>query len=209
LVLDLNYTQTINFCENQWASAGPGARKCLVAIFGPKVKDHELHAMRWLVENQQAHWDRLGYTPRVTPDFHRSGVSIVDMEHALCEVLKYNRPLETGKFVGNPKPIQNVHLPSKWLKGATGLEGRETEEEIAARRPDKPFVDGEEYEVSHIVTQKNKQYRVRWLYYTPDTDTFMGVDELKESVPEVLEDWKAFVANNKKVINEVIRAARA
>jgi hypothetical protein len=196
----------INFSEDEWASPGPGSARCLQHIFGPDVRGHEVAAMRYLVSVQDEHWKRIGYTPKLAPDFHRTGVSIVDMEHALCEVDKYSRAAlpwikttqkgDLRAFKSDPSgdrpPIVAVHLPPKWQGGKTGLENIPSREDLEKLQA---LHDDDIYEVSHVVAASQTQYRIRWLNWPPEEDQWMSKAELKDTAPALAHDWEMMVSN--------------
>ncbi len=48
------------FSHDDWAAAGPGARKGILALVKTGVKTHDLDVMRWLRANQDSEFARLG-----------------------------------------------------------------------------------------------------------------------------------------------------
>lgn len=119
----------LNWSEDVWAAPGPGSHACLKKIFGPAVRSVESEAMLWLRSIQQEHWTRIGYTPSLPVPGAAPGVSVVDVEHALCEVEKYSRKAfpriksakteikamyRLGKGEGGaPLPV-TAHMPHGW-----------------------------------------------------------------------------------------------
>lgn len=198
-----------NFSENEWAALGPGSSECIRKIFGPSIRGHEEAALRWLYETQMSHFARLRIPKSRIPRLctaRPAGMTMVDIEHALCECEKYSRekhPEIKGKHsvVGNPfkpssKPI-TAHLPEKWLNPPPRLQPlpRPPPVRLAEDADDLP-----EYEVSHIVTEKSKskssansggrRYLVRWTGWAQEDDTWMSAAELAKGAAELLEEWE-------------------
>lgn len=122
----------LNWSEDEWAQPGPGAHSCLQKIFGRDIGSAQTPAMLWLRDVQKEHWERIGYTPRLPADGAASGVTVVDIEHALCEVDKYSRKvfphIKSNKkhmrniypgASGNPLPV-TVHMPLSWANRLGG-----------------------------------------------------------------------------------------
>lgn len=102
---------TLNWSEDEWAEPGPGAKSCLYKIFEPAVlRTASTDAMLWLRDQQWAHWERIGYTPSLPMAGAPPGVTVVDIEHALCEVDKYSRKM-FPKIVSmsNKREIKKVY----------------------------------------------------------------------------------------------------
>jgi hypothetical protein len=205
----------ISYSEDDWVCAGPGATACLKKIFGDGVAGYETEAILHLVSIQHEHWRRIGYTPRLAPDFHRIGVSPVDIEHALCEVEKYSRvamkwiPTHRSQikksYSGKGRqPLAAFVLPTKWKNGKTGLEGRVTDEEMAAKQM--ATEDGV-YEVSHIVCEGKRKgtLRLRWTNYPPRDDTDEPRIELVNTAPECLDDWDSFIQDIAKAVRVAVK----
>jgi len=100
MILDLSYIPAFHhWTRVPFTTIGPGSRRGLVRIFGSKVKAVETEAIQWLVETQFEHFKRLGIKeediPRLSPT-HPLGLTLVDMEHSLCEVDKYCRVKYSG-----------------------------------------------------------------------------------------------------------------
>ncbi|KAH9852142.1 hypothetical protein C2E23DRAFT_886012 [Lenzites betulinus] len=202
LLLDLNMTAHFNYPEDEWVALGPGSQACLLKIFGPAVRGFELDALRYLHRTQHAHFARLRVRPDCIPRVpgRAHGLSMVDLEHALCECEKYSRAFhpsivgkrqKVAKRAFTPRPARiTADVPAHWLKGPRRRE--------SLTRPKAIVVGGEQhYEVSHIVAERRNQsgndtrYLVRWLGWGPDDDTVQRESDLVEGAPEVLEEWRS------------------
>ena len=215
LLLDLNMTTHFNFSEDEWVALGPGSLECLRKMFGPAVRGLELEALRYLHRTQHAHYARLstppGRIPRLGPGA-LPGLSMVDVEHALCECEKYSRAAhpaiqgrrqKVGKrfFVPRPGPL-TADVPPHWLDPAC----RRTH---AFTYPPPEVVDGEElWEVSHIVAERknstvgNPSYLIRWVGYGPNDDTWERRSVLEDGAPEVLKQWDATKESIQRRVSE-------
>ncbi|KAH9888849.1 hypothetical protein C8Q73DRAFT_654736 [Cubamyces lactineus] len=204
LLLDLNMTAHFDFSEDEWVALGPGSLECLRKMFGPSVRGVELEALEYLHRTQQDHFARLHIRPRDIPRVpgRTPGLSMVDLEHALCECEKYSRahhPSIKGKrqkvakraFVPRPEPI-TADVPAHWLRAPRKRGAKLT-------YPSSFLVgDEQQYEVSHIVAEKrgqsgtgDPQYLIRWLGWGPDDDTWQRESDLVDGAPDVLREWKS------------------
>ena len=196
-----------NFSENEWAALGPGSSECIRKIFGPSIRGHEEAALRWLYETQMSHFARLRIPKSRIPRLctaRPAGMTMVDIEHALCECEKYSRaafPHIKGRRVSAGRPYVpkseaiTAVLPDKWRRP------------LAPRLWTQPApVDGQDlYEISHIVREVGKSkdsrvlYHVRWMDWGPEDDTNLG-EEAFEGAKSVLKAWKALKAEVEEAI---------
>ncbi|EPS94550.1 hypothetical protein FOMPIDRAFT_1033300 [Fomitopsis schrenkii] len=212
LALDLNMLPHFKWSEDEWVTPGPGAKAALRKIFGPGVAAVELEAIQWLHATQDEHFSRLGIPvdrrPRLCAS-RRPGVSMVDLEHSLCECDKYSRavhPEIRGKrvkvakheFVPHPhRPTAN--LPAHWL--------RAPQRRIRLTHP--PAVRREDgvvkWEIHRIVAEHGDgapQYVLRWTGYGPDDDTCQPEKDLVGDAEEVLNAWKSMKQRIRKKMHD-------
>lgn len=120
LATDINYSEVINFDENSFTIAGPGAirgiQKCFIKIKSPAETIH------WMVEHQEEQFSRLGLNFRT---LWGRPLKAIDCQNLFCEVDKYCRvalpDLTTSnarkkiksKIVPNPNKIEYFY-PPKW-----------------------------------------------------------------------------------------------
>lgn len=120
--IDINYSDLIDFDENDFVVAGPGARdgihKCFVSIDGHSYED----IIRMVTEKQVEYFNETGKPP-VTLFGRR--LHLIDCQNLFCEISKYARvnfPHRTSpskrtrikqRFHVNPKPIE-LWFPPKW-----------------------------------------------------------------------------------------------
>ncbi|KAH9924729.1 uncharacterized protein B0H18DRAFT_909066 [Fomitopsis serialis] len=213
LALDLNMLPHFNWSEDEWVGVGPGSKACLRKIFGPGVCSHELEALQWLHATQDEHFSRLGIPvdrrPRLC-QLRRPGVTMVDLEHALCECEKYSRALHPdikGKhtkvaknvFVPTPKR-PTADLPVNWTKTSS--------RPVKLTRPPPVHADGDEveWEISRIVSERTEgpagHYVLRWTGYGPEDDTCQPEKDLIGEAQGVLNVWKSMKGRIRQRLSE-------
>jgi hypothetical protein len=86
--VDLNYTPLVAASENQFVVAGPGACDGIRKCFGPEASGIEPEVIRYMVEHQDLHFDRLklGFDGLFGRPLH-----LIDCQNLFCEVDKYAR----------------------------------------------------------------------------------------------------------------------
>ncbi len=210
LVLDITLMSCINWDENSFTAAGPGSREGLHLIFDTSMNSPTLFslAIMYLYQEQGTHWRRLRIDdiPHVVRRGQISSPQVPDIEHALCEFAKYTRlslrrdghqpPVRRGPFSPSSS-ILTRELPSKWTAIEPPLVPaileEETQDSIDSEDSDDSDMDDTEYEVSHIVAERrcrdgSKEYRIRWVGYAPNDDTWLPEDSLG-SCQDVLMEW--------------------
>ena len=118
--IDLNYSPLLNFSENEFTQAGPGAlrgiRKCFVSLGDYTPTD----AIMWMLDHQVEEMDRLGLP------FHGlygRPLHAIDCQGLFCETDKYCREAVPelisarsrikARFTRTPAPI-SLFFPPKW-----------------------------------------------------------------------------------------------
>jgi hypothetical protein len=116
-MLNLSYSNVLNFHSNDFVIPGPGATSGLQKMFGSSinkakasVRGFEVEVIRWLAETQDQHFKRLGIRfSGLGPDKLPMGVA--DIEHTVCEVDKYSR-LAHPNFKGKRTEMRRRYEPS-------------------------------------------------------------------------------------------------
>lgn len=118
--IDLNYSSLVNFSENEFTQAGPGALRGLRKVFCNLGDYTPTHAIRWMVEHQDEEFARLGITFR---GLWGRPLHAIDCQGLFCEADKYCREaapeLASGRkrikarFSISPEPIR-LFFPPKW-----------------------------------------------------------------------------------------------
>ncbi|MBD2204898.1 hypothetical protein H6G33_04440 [Calothrix sp. FACHB-1219] len=120
LATDINYSEIINFDENSFTIAGPGAergiQKCFVDIADKTYAD----IIHWMTENQEKEFQRLGLNFQ---SLWGRPLQAIDCQNLFCETDKYcraafpnlksNRKKIKSKFTPTPQPIDYFY-PPKW-----------------------------------------------------------------------------------------------
>lgn len=79
------------FSHNDWASAGPGARRGIAMLLNDDVPRDDLAVMRWLRQHQRDEFDRLGLDfPYLTTHTRIPlELTLANIQNCLCEFHKY------------------------------------------------------------------------------------------------------------------------
>lgn len=197
LLLDLSYSNIINFSQSDFVEAGCGAISGLRKCFGTKALGIAPEVMRWMQETQDEHFGRLGLTFNGLGK-ERYPLQLCDIEHTLCEVEKYSRTAHpnikgprTGIKVGK-RPFQaavencpqTLHLPKAWSH---------PDRQHARINPDPPAKIAQRYVVDKIIAHRDTgtevEYKVRWLGYSANADTWEPEGSLIEDVPLIIADY--------------------
>jgi hypothetical protein len=120
IAIDLNYSDLVNFSENDFTKAGPGALRGIAKMFIDTGGLSPEEVIMWMVEHQDEEFRRYGY------DFHGlfgRPLHAIDIQNLFCETDKYCRvavpELKSArtriksKFDANPRPIK-LFFPPKW-----------------------------------------------------------------------------------------------
>lgn len=120
LATDINYSEVINFDENSFTIAGPGAErgidKCFIDTKGKSYAD----IIYWMTENQENEFQRLGLNFK---SLWGRPLQAIDCQNLFCETDKYcraafpdlksNRKKIKAKFTATPQQIDYFY-PPKW-----------------------------------------------------------------------------------------------
>ncbi len=110
-------TPLLPYSHDDWASAGPGARRGLCLLLRDGIRAPDLEVMQWLRSHQQAEFARTGEQFRFLRDSRGQLVelSLANIQNCLCEFHKYVK-IRDGTGRGRrkfraPSPIRPVPLP--------------------------------------------------------------------------------------------------
>lgn len=121
-LIDLNYSEVLDFDEMDFVVAGPGARDGLRKCFGPQAVGIEADLIRYMAETQETHFERLGLN---FGGLRGRPLQLIDCQNLFCEVDKYARvahPEVAGisgrsrikqKFTAANQPMP-AWFPPKW-----------------------------------------------------------------------------------------------
>ena len=118
LATDINYSEVINFDENSFTIAGPGAErginKCFIDTEGKSYAD----VIYWMTENQENEFQRLGLNFQ---SLWGRPLQAIDCQNLFCETDKYcraafpdlksNRKKIKAKFTATPQLIYYFYPP--------------------------------------------------------------------------------------------------
>jgi hypothetical protein len=88
ILIDLNYSASLNFDEMEFVVPGPGARDGIRKCFGVAAHGIEAEIIRYMAGTQEEHFGRLGLS------FTTLGgrrLQLIDCQNLFCEVDKYAR----------------------------------------------------------------------------------------------------------------------
>lgn len=120
--VDINYSEFLNFSENDFVVAGPGAKSGVMKCFASMGDYSYEDIIRMMVDEQDLEFERLGYQP--VKLWGRS-LHLIDCQNLFCEVDKYLRVIkpefngENGrsrikqKFKGSKGGL-SFFFPPKW-----------------------------------------------------------------------------------------------
>jgi hypothetical protein len=121
-LIDINYSNALDFDEMEFVVAGPGARDGIRKCFGPQSAGLEREIIEYTAATQHEHFARLGLT---FGGLFGRPLQLIDCQNLFCEVDKYARvahPEIVGysgrtrikqKFRAIPTPIP-AWFPPKW-----------------------------------------------------------------------------------------------
>lgn len=121
-LIDLNYSDGLDFDEMDFVVAGPGARDGIRKCFGPASKGIEAQVIQYMSVYQEEHFSRLGLN---FSGLRGRRLQLIDCQNLFCEVDKYARvahPSITGisgrtRIKQKYSPVQastTAWFPPKW-----------------------------------------------------------------------------------------------
>lgn len=108
--IDLNYSEIINFSENEFVIPGPGALSGISKCFESTGGLTEIEIIKFMEKRQHIEFDRLGLEFSY---LNGRKLTLIDCQNIFCEVDKYSRlahPKIKGR--GNRNRIKQVYKPS-------------------------------------------------------------------------------------------------
>lgn len=120
IAIDLNYSQYVNFSENDFTKAGPGAVRGIKKVFLDTNGLSNEEVIQWMVAHQKEEFAKLEYT---FDGLFGRPLHAIDAQGLFCETDKYCREAAPelvsarsrikAKFHENPQPIE-YFFPPKW-----------------------------------------------------------------------------------------------
>ncbi|RDB60552.1 hypothetical protein C1878_13965 [Gordonibacter sp. 28C] len=120
IAIDINYSELVNFSENDFTQAGPGAQRGIAKVFADTRGMTATEVIMWMTEHQKEEFNRLGYP---FEGLFGRPLHAIDCQNLFCEVDKYcrvafpevvsNRKRIKTKFRETSEPI-DFFFPPKW-----------------------------------------------------------------------------------------------
>lgn len=88
IAIDLNYSEYINFSENDFTQPGPGALRGIKKVFSDLNGMTPQEVIMWMVEHQDEEFKRLGFEFK---GLHGRKLHAIDAQGLFCETDKYCR----------------------------------------------------------------------------------------------------------------------
>ncbi|KAF8842281.1 chromo-domain-containing protein [Paxillus ammoniavirescens] len=186
LVLNLSYSNVMNFSEYDFVVIGIGSRRGLQRCFREHIpRSAEVDLVRWMQVTQEQHFERLGITFNgLGPD--RLPMTLCDIEHTLCELDKYVRRCSQK---AKPRPFEpsgklgKIRLPKAWSHKSRRVLRIKCPEEAEAEVLEKFIVESIE---AHREVHGVREFLVLWEGYPEDEATWEPEDGLMEDAPSVV-----------------------
>ena len=193
LLLNLSYSDAMNFSDHDFVVISIGSRRGLQRCFGGNIpRSAEVDLVRWMQSSQGHHFSRLGLTLNGLGDEGRP-MMLCDIEHTLCELDKYirrcNNPVQKGQPFRGTGSLGKIRLPKAWCH----------EDRHTVRIRNKVEAETEALEmfvvesiVGHRLVNGVQEFLVLWQGYGEDEATWEPEDSLMEDVPKMIKAfWKS------------------
>lgn len=125
MAIDLNYSDYVNFSENDFTKPGPGALRGIKKVFSDLGGLTPQEVTMWMVENQEAEFKRLGLE---FDGLWGRPIHAIDAQNLFCETDKYCREAVPelasarsrikARYASTAEPMK-LFFPPKW-----GINGR-------------------------------------------------------------------------------------
>jgi len=110
LAIDLNYSNLLNFSEDEFVEPGPGALDGISKCFSDLGDFTPADIIRYMTDIQETAFDR--YAPRFQ-DLWGRRLHLIDCQNIFCEVSKYTRVFHPEiRGLSNRTRIKQVYRPS-------------------------------------------------------------------------------------------------
>lgn len=186
LVLNLSYSDVINFSEHDFVVMGPGSRKGLNRCFSENIpRPVEVNIVRWMQISQYEHFERLGIEFNGVGPNHLP-MMLCDIEHTLCELDKYIRKcsnVSPGRPFGPSGKLGKLRLPRAWSHKSRLALRIKSQEEAEAEVQEKFMVEAIN---DHRVVKGVREFYVLWEGYAEDEATWEREASLMEDAPSAV-----------------------
>lgn len=120
LITDINYSNVVNFSEDEFCVVGPGSKRGINKCFISKGNYSYEDIIKYMYENQDMEFERLGLDFVGIPN---RKLQLIDIQNIFCELDKYcrealpnlksNRTKIKKKYIFKNKTIDYIY-PPKW-----------------------------------------------------------------------------------------------
>jgi hypothetical protein len=120
LAVDINYSDLVDFSEDEFTVAGPGAERGIRKVFPDARRADMAPLIHWMTAHQEAEAARLSID---LPTLFGRRLHAIDCQSLFCELDKYARAAFPGlksnrrriksTFVPSQEPL-NLFYPPKW-----------------------------------------------------------------------------------------------
>ncbi|KAG9317545.1 hypothetical protein JVU11DRAFT_1751 [Chiua virens] len=189
LILNLSYSEVINFSEFDFVVMCIGSKRGLRRCFSENIpRSVEVDIVRWMQITQKEHFERLGIKfnglgPNNLP------IMLCDIEHTLCELDKYIRKCARppgGRSYEGTGNLGEPRLPKAWSNESRTILRIKSPEEAEAEILEKYVVESIQ---GHRVVDGVREFHVFWEGYAEDDATWEPEYSLMEDAPDVVCDY--------------------
>jgi hypothetical protein len=120
VAIDINYSELVDFSENDFTQPGPGALRGIKKVFADTDGMTPRDTVMWMVDNQESEFDRLGLK---FGGLWGRPIQAIDAQNLFCETDKYCREALPelasartrikARFVKSAEPV-SLFFPPKW-----------------------------------------------------------------------------------------------
>lgn len=120
MAIDLNYSEYVNFSENDFTKPGPGSLRGIKKMFSDLGSLTPQEAIMWMVDNQVSEFARLELEFK---GLWGRPLQAIDAQNLFCETDKYcreavpelvsSRSRIKARFISTPRPM-TLFFPPKW-----------------------------------------------------------------------------------------------
>lgn len=203
LLLNLSYSNVMNFSDHDFVVISIGSRRGLQRCFDGNVpRSAEVDLVRWMQLSQSGHFSRLGLTFNGL-GHERRPMMLCDIEHTLCELDKYirkcNNPSSKGHLFRGTGELGEIRIPMAWChedRRILRIKNRvEAETEALERFVVESIVD-------HRLVDGVREFLVFWEGYGEDEVTWEPEESLMEDVPNMVKAYLKSVKDKRLAIQD-------
>ncbi|KAF8558899.1 hypothetical protein OG21DRAFT_1503859 [Imleria badia] len=186
LVLNLSYSDVMNFSEHDFVVIGIGSRRGLQRCFRDAIpRSVEVDIVRWMQISQYEHFERLGIKFNGLGPNHFP-MMLCDIEHTLCELDKYIRwcaNKTVGRSFASSGKLGKMRLPKAWSHESRSTLRIKSQREAEADVLEKFIVESIG---AHREVNGRREFHVFWEGYSEQDATWEPEDSLMEDAPSVV-----------------------